>query len=305
MVSRIGAAVLPVFVVMAALGLSLLTIGSQPGHASSAGAEVHWQPAEPVQGTGFVVRVHVEKGREITDLTGSAAGERLHFTEAEGSQGMLWALAAAPLDRGARLDLRVDITYKDGAKETHEHSVAVRQGDYVLERLTVAPQFVAADPETTARQARERELAAEVSQAAHAMPRRWTDIVLPRDARITSAFGSGREFNGQVQSRHTGVDFAGSVGAPVHAAADGIVALVDSFHLAGNVIYINHGAGLVTGYFHLSEALVGEGDEVVAGDLIARVGMTGRVTGPHLHWLVRYGHTSIDGLSLIGLFQQP
>lgn len=146
-------------------------------------------------------------------------------------------------------------------------------------------------------------LAARVSRRAHETPKLWDEVIFPRESRVTSPFGTGREFNGQVQSRHTGVDLAGAIGAPVHVAADGIVALVDSFHLAGNVVYVNHGAGLVTGYFHLSEALVAEGDEVSAGDVIARVGATGRVTGPHLHWLVRYGSVSIDGMSLLRLFE--
>ncbi|HSH45010.1 MAG TPA: M23 family metallopeptidase, partial [Longimicrobiales bacterium] len=136
----------------------------------------------------------------------------------------------------------------------------------------------------------------------HSRPAFWDgDVVHPRDSRITSSFGTGREFNGQVTSRHMGTDFAGGVGAPVLAAAGGVVALVDQFHLGGNVVYIDHGAGLVTAYLHLSEQLVAEGDTVSAGDLIGRVGATGRVTGPHLHWIVRYGGITVDPLSFLEL----
>jgi murein DD-endopeptidase MepM/ murein hydrolase activator NlpD len=124
---------------------------------------------------------------------------------------------------------------------------------------------------------------------------------MPRDTRVTSWFGSGREFNGTVQSRHTGTDFQGGVGAPVNAAARGVVALSDTLLLAGRALYIDHGAGLVTAYFHLSEALVAAGDTVDAGQTIGRVGASGRVTGPHLHWVVRYGPISVDPLSLIAL----
>jgi murein DD-endopeptidase MepM/ murein hydrolase activator NlpD len=95
------------------------------------------------------------------------------------------------------------------------------------------------------------------------------------------------------------VDFAGAVGAPIKAANRGVVALVDTFFLAGRVIYIDHGAGLVTGYFHLSEALVSKGDTVARGQTIGRVGSTGRVTGPHLHWTARYGTRTVDPLDLI------
>jgi murein DD-endopeptidase MepM/ murein hydrolase activator NlpD len=102
-----------------------------------------------------------------------------------------------------------------------------------------------------------------------------------------------------VTSRHMGTDFAGGVGAPIHAPARGVVALVDEFFLGGNVIYLDHGEGLVTAYLHLSEPLVAVGDTVSAGDLIGRVGATGRVTGPHLHWIVRYGTVTVDPLSFL------
>jgi murein DD-endopeptidase MepM/ murein hydrolase activator NlpD len=143
-------------------------------------------------------------------------------------------------------------------------------------------------------------MAGEVSEAAHRTPRLWTgDFVMPRDAGVTSGFGDGRVFNGQVSSRHTGLDLRGGPGDPVVAPTRGVVALVEQFELAGNNVYINHGAGLVTAYFHLSEQLVVAGDTVEAGTPIGRVGATGRVTGPHLHWVVRYGHTSVDPRSLL------
>jgi murein DD-endopeptidase MepM/ murein hydrolase activator NlpD len=108
-------------------------------------------------------------------------------------------------------------------------------------------------------------------------------------------------FNGRVASRHLGVDFRGKRGSPVRAANRGVVALVDNFFLAGNIIYIDHGGGLVTGYFHLSETLVSAGDTVTRGQIIGRVGATGRVTGPHLHWSARYGAITINPLDVISL----
>ena len=96
-----------------------------------------------------------------------------------------------------------------------------------------------------------------------------------------------------------GTDYAGAVGAPVRAANRGVVRLVESFHLGGNVIYLDHGAGLVTAYLHLSEQLVAVGDTVERGATIGRVGATGRVTGPHLHWITRYGGVTVDPASLL------
>jgi murein DD-endopeptidase MepM/ murein hydrolase activator NlpD len=114
-------------------------------------------------------------------------------------------------------------------------------------------------------------------------------------------FGVSRVFNGVVRSRHLGVDFAGARGAPVRAANRGVVALVADLYLSGTTLLIDHGAGLVTGYLHLSRALVAPGDTVARGQLIGRVGASGRVTGPHLHWLAAYGHITFDPLDLLRL----
>ena len=108
-------------------------------------------------------------------------------------------------------------------------------------------------------------------------------------------------FNGRVTSRHLGVDFAGDVGEPIRAANRGVVALVGSFLLAGNMVYIDHGGGVVTGYFHMSKPLVAVGDTVARGQTIGLVGATGRVTGAHLHWSARYGVLAVNPFDLLKL----
>jgi murein DD-endopeptidase MepM/ murein hydrolase activator NlpD len=118
---------------------------------------------------------------------------------------------------------------------------------------------------------------------------------------VTSTFGRGREFNGTVTSRHMGTDYAGAVGAPVYAANRGVVRLVDTFFLGGNVIYIDHGAGLVTAYLHLSEQAVSVGDTVRRGAAIGKIGATGRATGPHLHWITRYGAVTVDPATVLAM----
>jgi murein DD-endopeptidase MepM/ murein hydrolase activator NlpD len=260
-------------------------------------ATVRVAPERILEGTLF--RVSVEGGEPLaTEAAGTFGGEPLHFT---GEAGALHAMAAAPLDSaGARL-LRVQVTHADGSRQWREVEVAIVPGDYRMERLTVAPQFGQPQPEAIQRRIREEAARARaVSERAHATPRMWTmPFVPPRESRITSGFGHGRMFNGQVQSRHNGVDFAGAVGAPVRAPARGVVALVGEFYLGGGVIYIDHGAGLVTGYLHLSGRNVKEGDVVEPGQVIGRVGATGRVTGPHLHWIVRYGGHTVDGMTLL------
>jgi murein DD-endopeptidase MepM/ murein hydrolase activator NlpD len=153
--------------------------------------------------------------------------------------------------------------------------------------------------ETQARIDRENAQARDVGKKAHDTPVMWTEsFINPRPSSITSRFGSGRMFNGTLSSRHLGVDFSGATGAPVRAANRGVVALVGDFFLAGNVVYVDHGAGVVTGYFHLSRTLVAPGDTVERGQEIGLVGATGRVTGPHLHWNARYGAVTVNPLDL-------
>ena len=259
---------------------------------------VTWTPERPVQGTLF--RISATTLADVAAIHGQIAGEPLHFRAA--GPGRREALGAVPLDHGSSVQVSLEVLRTDGKIDTTSVRIPVDQGAYSLERLTVAPRFGAPpDSAIQARIARERERALAVSRAAHNTPRLWDTVIPPRDSRITSGFGSGREFNGRVQSRHTGTDFAGNVGTPVRAAARGVVALVDTFYLAGGVIYIDHGEGLVSAYFHLSRQEVAAGDTVAAGQPIGQVGATGRVTGPHLHWVVRYGEISVDPLSLLKL----
>lgn len=261
--------------------------------------DIAWAPAAPVQGHLFVIGVAAPSGSGVISAVGEVGGEALHFRRVG---PVLESLAAVPISTVDTLDAWVRADYADGRSRTDSLRIPVRAGEYGLERLTVAPRFGSPpNEEDRARLASDREKAAGVSREAHAMPRMWSTVRLPRESRVTSGFGTGREFNGQITSRHMGLDLAGARGATVTAAADGVVVIVDGFLLGGNVVYLNHGGGLLTGYFHLSEQLVSVGDTVTARTPIGRVGATGRVTGPHLHWVVRYGVTSVDPRSLLAL----
>ena len=279
------------------LGTTLLC-GALAGLSPRA-PEIVWSPDPPRQGTLFRITVR-DAGGPIAAVTGRFAGEALHF-ERDDSLGW-WALAAVPVDAGEEGALEVGVTRPGGAHERLAVRVPIAPGSFRLERLSVAPRYTAPrDSALAARIEDESARAMAVARGAHDTRRLWSPgtFVRPRDTRITSGFGNGREFNGEVVSQHMGTDLQGAVGAPVLAPADGVVRLVDSFYLGGNVIYVDHGAGLSTGYLHLSEQLVAAGDTVRAGQRIGSVGATGRVTGPHLHWIVRYGGVTVDPLSLL------
>ena len=266
-------------------------------------AAISWKPTAPRQGALFRVRVSgVPAG---TALSGSVAGEPLHFALAAAT-GEAESFAGVPVDGSDSLGIQVSCSAGERI-DTLRSSLATTRGEYPVERLSVAPTF-GREPDSAlaARIRRESDRATEVAVGSHDTPRLWsTPFLRPRDSRITSGFGHGREFNGTITSRHMGTDFAGATGAPVRAANRGIVRIVGRFYYGGNVVYVDHGAGLTSAYLHLSRQLVAEGDTVERGQLIGRVGATGRVTGPHLHLIVRYGRVTVDPLSLFAVAGEP
>jgi murein DD-endopeptidase MepM/ murein hydrolase activator NlpD len=273
------------------------TLGAQTARLSVAPA--HPEPGAIVR---LTLTTPASPRDSIVSIHGALANEPLHFIAS--TAGAWHALGAVPVDAEGSLVASVKVNRASGKVETVRARLTLpKLPPPVAQPLAVDSSFTRPlATATAARVAREKLLARSVGARAHDSPPMWTaSFRRPRASVITSEFGTGRLFNGHMTSRHLGVDFRGAVGQPVNAANRGVVALVDNFFLAGNVVYINHGAGIVTAYFHLSKTLVAVGDTVERGQQIGLVGATGRVTGPHLHWSARYGTITVNPLDLVAL----
>ena len=141
------------------------------------------------------------------------------------------------------------------------------------------------------------------ARAAHRDSQGWRQAFLwPVTGRISGLFGAQRIYRGEPGAYHGGVDVVAPAGTPVRAPADGVVTLAADhpFTLEGNLLMIDHGAGLNSAFLHLSRIDVAEGQHIVRGQIIGAVGATGRATGPHMHWGMKWNDARIDPLLLAG-----
>jgi murein DD-endopeptidase MepM/ murein hydrolase activator NlpD len=188
-------------------------------------------------------------------------------------------------------------------------------GGTVRQPLTIAPRIWPTEHVDIARgtgspseeylRLRERELARiEAARALQPQTLGWSQtFIWPARGRISGVFGSQRIYRGgEAGAYHSGVDVAAGAGAIVAAPADGVVVLAGppAFSLEGNLVIIAHGMGLSSAFLHLATALVREGEAVRQGQAIGTVGSTGRATGPHLHWSLKWNQARIDPQMVAG-----
>ena len=189
-----------------------------------------------------------------------------------------------------------------GRPATARARLLVLSGGYPVQHLTVPRTFTELDAATLERAAREKATLDRLWETA-TPARLWRGSFRPPlDGSARAAgFGLKRIINGEPRAPHTGADFAAPAGAPVLAANAGTVALAEEHFFAGHSLVLDHGEGLYPMYFHLQERLVRPGQRVVAGEMVGRVGSTGRATGPHLHWGARLLGARIDPGELLRL----
>lgn len=204
-------------------------------------------------------------------------------------------------DRDAKPTARLVATLADGRSIARALTIAPRAWD--ISRLSTLPKYPVPEAEF------ERVRPAELAQinAARAMvtdAAGWDQrFFWPAVGRVSTLFGSQRIYaNGEAGSYHSGIDIALPQGTPVLAPADGVVifAADHPFTLEGNLLMLDHGMGLSSAFLHLSRIDVHVGEHIRRGEMIGAVGKTGRATGPHLHWSLRWRDRRIDPLLIAG-----
>lgn len=266
-------------------------------------ATVAHRPESVAEGTVILLTVTPADGSAaIAEVEGRAVERTLAFAPADG--GGFWTVAAAPLDARA-LDVELTVRYLGGAIRSEQLRIPVAARKFRSETLRVATRFTNPSAAALRRIRAERALVAETVHRITPEALWREPFAKPRDDVATSFFGTRRMFNGQLRSRHLGYDLRGDSGDPIYASNRGRVALARDLYFSGNSVYVDHGLGLYTAYFHMSEILVQEGEWAEKGQLIGRVGATGRVTGPHVHWSISFQGIPLDPEHLLTLGASP
>lgn len=186
----------------------------------------------------------------------------------------------------------------DAPPLTASYTLNVAMKRFPTRQLRVAPLYVDPPPAEV-----NRILAEAARLDALFKTTTWRQRVGPFQAPVgdtaRNTFGARSIFNGQPRNPHAGVDFGSPTGAPVAAPAAAVVALADDLFFTGRTVILDHGRGLFSVLAHLSTIAVAEGDRIERGHVVGKVGATGRVTGPHLHWGTRLNGARVDALSLL------
>jgi murein DD-endopeptidase MepM/ murein hydrolase activator NlpD len=253
------------------------------------------------QGQILLVKIPVDGG--VTRMQGTFLGRSVRFfsdTRHEEPNGVIGLLGIDMQDEPGIHELIVEAKTQEQS-ETMIYRVHVLKEEFQVEHLALPKNKVDLDRKSLARwKAEQAQVKAVLANDSHT--KLWQGgFIEPVTGRRTGIFGSVRIMNGQVRNAHNGEDIGAPIGTEVIATNDGIVRLTVDHIFSGKGVFVDHGLGLYSMYFHLSEVLVKEGDLVKAGEIVGKVGATGRATGPHLHWGVNLNGARVNPYALLDL----
>ncbi len=281
--------------------LFILLTGNALSSVSEKNLEIEITPEEVFQGGAVVVKITPES--EIKSAVTQWKDNTIEFS-LKSQQGTLFGVIGIDLDeKPGEKKLGVIMKDSSGQKIKEKIVFVVVEKDFPVQHLTLPESQVTPSSENLERIRKERQEVATVFQNSRVSDRFFDKpFIRPIKGDISTPFGVRRFMNNKPRNPHSGVDFRAQAGTPVHASNCGLVSFTGDHFFAGKSVYIDHGMGIITMYFHLSSIDVEQGQTVQVGDVIGRVGSTGRSTGPHLHWGARVTNQRIDALNLLELF---
>jgi len=264
---------------------------------SGIAVELSWRNIEP----GEIIVIKIEDTTDIEEAQVRFLENKFRMGK-DGESSRLLAFVSLGLDLEAGFyPLTVHVKKKSGKWESTQRRIIVPAKKFPLRKLWVDERFITPPPEFHERIRWE----ADVLRVIYGIfTTEWLgegNFIFPSTGEAKLNFGERRLFNNYHRSLHRGVDVDSPYGSAVIASNSGKVVLARNLYYAGNAVIIDHGLGVFTFYCHFSRIRVKRGDFVRKGDVIGRVGATGRVTGPHLHWSVRVGGKNVDPFSLLNL----
>jgi murein DD-endopeptidase MepM/ murein hydrolase activator NlpD len=269
--------------------------------ACTPGTELRLSAPESSQGS--LLLIELKSAQPLAEANGDWGGRRVAFWRESSKEGIQRGLVGIDLEKApGKYELKVTGRTASGEKIVCSAMVEVREGRFATEKLQVGKQFVEPSPEQIKRANEEVQKLREIFD--RVTPERLWDgqFRIPLDGVTTgSNFGKRRILNGNPGSPHGGLDLPGATGTPVHAAQRGRVVLAEELFFAGNTVVVDHGLGIYTFYGHLSKIDVKVRDTLEAGAVLGKVGATGRVTGPHLHWGLTVERARVNPLQIVKL----
>jgi murein DD-endopeptidase MepM/ murein hydrolase activator NlpD len=283
----------------------LLSTGAMAKAAGSCSAGTTLHLSAPESSQGSLLLAEVKSAKPLTEIKGDWGGRTVLFWQEGNTTVVHKGLLGVDLEKApGAYELKVTGQTTGDEKIACSATIEVRAGRFATEKLTVGKQFVEPSAEQIKRADEERQKLRDIFD--QVTPQRLWDGMfrIPLDGATTgSNFGRRRILNGNPGSPHGGADFPAVTGTPVHAAQRGRVVLAEELFFSGNTVVIDHGLGIYTFYGHLSEIDVKVGDELETSAVLGKVGATGRVTGPHLHWGLTVERARVNPVLIVKLLE--
>jgi murein DD-endopeptidase MepM/ murein hydrolase activator NlpD len=297
----------PFFVLIAAIFFAVLTFPITGFALNDTGVSsdisVSQYPEEVPVGDAVIITLKLKE--RAKNVSGFCYNKKVFFFKKGRAKNVFYAFVGTNVSQeetSTRLALTID--YARGISKGYDFDIKVKKVKYPEEKLKLPKKMVEPPEEVLDQIKAEREAVLEIYSKTRTKKQFDSAFIVPLASEVSSTFGKRRILNGIKKSPHSGIDLRGDIGTAIKASNSGTVVFARSLYFTGNTIIIDHGLGLYTAYFHLDEIYKSEQEDVAKGEDIGTLGMSGRATGPHLHFGVKLNGFYVNPFSVISLTEE-